>query len=346
MSMDYGFTLKELNSDREKQMVSDFLIEQGLRLEKDVEYTVGVLKGEEIIATGSLSRNVLKSLAVKENYQGEGLTNKIATQLINEAYQRGETHLFIYTKPENRRMFEDLGFYAITEVENYVCLLENQRDGIKTYIENLKRKKRDGHVIGSIVMNCNPFTLGHQYLIEEAAKECDVLHVFIVWEDRSSFPAEVRYELVKAGTKHLENVFLHKGENYIISAATFPSYFLKGEEILRSHTLLDLKIFTEFIVPALNIHRRYVGEEPYCPVTKMYNETMHQVLPEAGIELKMFERKKQDDCCISASMVRKELAAGRWETVRKLVPESTYQYLLTEEGQKITEIIKKSNSRH
>lgn len=335
-----------MNTDREKKIVSSFLMEQGLALEKDVEYTVGVFKATEIIATGSLSRNVLKSLAVKPDYQGEGITNTIVTQLINEAYQLGETHLFIYTKPENRRMFEDLGFYTITEVKDHVCLLENKRNGIKNYVKELQHKKVNGNVIGSIVMNCNPFTLGHQYLIEQAAKECDVLHLFIVWEDRSSFPAETRYELVKAGVKHLENVQLHKGDHYVISAATFPSYFLKGEKVIRSHTLLDLKIFTEFIVPALNIQRRYVGEEPYCPVTKMYNETMQQVLPEAGVELKVFERKKKDDFCISASLVRKELAAGNLATIRQLVPESTYQYLRRKEGQEIIEALKTRNSRH
>lgn len=347
MSTAFELQLRELNSDREKKMVSDFLLEQGLKLDDDVEYTAGIFKDREMIATGSLSGNVLKSLAVKKTYQGEGITNKIVTQLINEAYERGETHLFIYTKPKNSHLFQDLGFYVIAEVKNHVCLLENKRDGIKTFVKNLETKKVDGKIIGSIVMNCNPFTLGHQYLIEKAAGECDVLHIFIVWEDRSSFPAATRYELVKAGTEHLENVILHKGENYVISSATFPGYFLKGEEeILRSQTMLDLKIFTEYIVPALNIHRRYVGEEPYCPVTKIYNESMQELLPEAGLILKVIERKKINDSFISASMVRKGLAEGGPEKIRHLVPESTYQFLLTDEGKKIIEEIKVRSSRH
>ncbi|EFA28598.1 ABC transporter, ATP-binding protein, partial [Haemophilus influenzae HK1212] len=38
---------------------------------------------------------------------------------------------------------------------------------------------------GSIVMNANPFTLGHRYLIEQALQQCDHLHLFIVGEDAS-----------------------------------------------------------------------------------------------------------------------------------------------------------------
>lgn len=53
--------------------------------------------------------------------------------------------------------------------------------------------------IGSIVMNCNPFTLGHRYLVEEASRQSDLLYIFVVEEDKSDFPFEDRFNMVKAG---------------------------------------------------------------------------------------------------------------------------------------------------
>ena len=42
-------------------------------------------------------------------------------------------------------------------------------------------------------------------------------------------PFGVRKQLVQAGTAHLKNVVLHDSGPYIISNATFPSYFLKDD---------------------------------------------------------------------------------------------------------------------
>ena len=196
-------------------------------------------------------------------------------------------------------------------------------------------------------MNGNPFTLGHQYLIERAAAESDVLHLFIVWEDRSSFPAEVRYELVKKGTKHLKNVVLHKGKDYIISNATFPSYFLKEEDdLVKVHALLDLEIFKNYIVPALGINKRFIGEEPYCAVTKTYNDTMKETLPSSGIAVEEIKRLSREDEIISASRVRDLIAREGLESIKNMVPETTYQFLQSQEAEPILEILRKSNSRH
>ncbi len=340
-------TVREMNTEKDLERIRRFLSEEELELEKDAEYTIGVFRKKELIGTGSLSGKVLKSLSVRKDHQGEGITNRIVTELVNEAFYRGETHLFIYTKPEYKALFEDVGFYTIAEIKDHVCLMENMKDGIHGYVRELEKKKEEGSIIGSVVMNCNPFTLGHQYLIETAAKECDVLHIFLLWEDRSSFPSEVRYELVKKGVAHLSNVKVHKGKDYVISSATFPSYFIKGEEnLLRSQTLLDVEIFRKYLAPALGIRRRYVGEEPYCEVTNLYNRSMAEELPKAGIEVRVISRKEWNDVAISASSVRKGLVEGGVEEVRHLVPDSTYEFLLTERGGEIIEKMRKREGRH
>ncbi len=347
MNIDFETTTREMNTVRDRNQVSSFLSEQGLSLAQDVGYTLAVFRKGEMIGTGSLEGRVLKSIAVKKNYQGTGVTNKIVSELVNEAYYRGQRHLFVYTKPENRKFFEDLGFYGVAEVTDRVCLLENQKEGIQGFVRELKREKIKGEIIGSIVMNCNPFTLGHQYLIEKAAKECDGVHVFVLWEERSSFPSNVRYELVKKGVAHLSNVRVHKGRDYVISGATFPSYFIQGDEaVVEAQASLDVTVFKEYIAPALGINRRYVGEEPYCAVTSLYNKTMGKILPKAGIEVRVIPRKKREELAISASMVRKGLAEQGVGSVRSLVPESTYHFLLSGEARGIIEKLGKENRRH
>lgn len=346
MNYDYDLKILEMFTSKDKEKVEKFLETQNLKLGKNIDYTIGVFYKDEIIGTGSLSGKVLKSIAVRCDFQGEAITNKIVSKLVNEAFHRGETHLFVYTKPENKVLFESLGFYSIAEVEK-VCLLENKRDGIKNFTEEIQKKKKEGDIIGSIVMNCNPFTYGHQYLIEKASKECDVVHIFVVWEDKSSFPAEIRYDLIKKGTENLKNVVIHKGRDYIISNATFPNYFIKGEEdVVASQTKLDVEIFKKYIVPALGINRRYIGEEPYCKTTNLYNETMKSLLPEAGVEVIVVERKKLEEKAISASTVREALSKDDGESLKKLVPQTTYDFFQTEEGKKIIEKIKNNNSRH
>lgn len=340
--MDY-YSLDEriISSKNHKEMkaVEEFLNNRGLLLDKDIEYTMAVVEDEKIVATGSLSGRILKCIAVEQKYQGMGMSNRVISHLVNEAYHRGNTHLFIYTKPENATLFRDLGFYKIAEIPSQVILLENKPNGIKNYLEELMKKKRKGDKVASIVVNCNPFTRGHQFLIEKAAKENDILHVFVVWENKSVFPSDVRYRLVEEGTNHLSNIILHKGRDYIISNATFPSYFIKeNKEVVKTHALLDLKIFSTYIAKALGINRRYVGEEPYCELTKTYNGIMKEILPKYGIEVVEVPRLSIEDRGISASLVRKYIEQQELSKIENLVPKTTLDFLFSEEA---TPIIKK-----
>ena len=146
-------------------------------------------------------------------------------------------------------MFLEFGFYEISHTED-ILLMENKRDGIDSFVASLARGQGSQ---GAVVANCNPFTLGHQYLIEQAAKACDTLHLFVLSEDASLFPADVRMELVKKGTAHLPNVLVHPTSDYLISSATFPTYFLKEEQIEKgAGGQLDLVVFGQHFAPALD----------------------------------------------------------------------------------------------
>ncbi|NDL66834.1 [citrate (pro-3S)-lyase] ligase [Clostridiales bacterium F-3ap] len=331
----------------EKEEVLRFLDGQGIGFEEDVEYTMVLEEGEKVVGTGSLNRNVLKCIAVDGEHRSMGLMNRIVGHLIQEAYQRGETHLFVYTKPSNEVLFTQLGFHKIISLHDEVLLLENSGDGFSDYLKALGGCKVEGERIASIVVNCNPFTKGHRHLIEKAAVENDWLHVFVVWEGKSLFPSDVRHALVEEGTKDIRNVTVHRGKDYIISAATFPSYFLKeGQDAVEIHGKLDLCLFAAFIAPALGITRRYVGEEPYCPVTKKYNEIMKEILPAYGIEVCEIPRLSADGDAISASKVRRLIRRDDYMSLWRIVPETTYRFLLSEEGRKIAATIKESQSRH
>ncbi len=76
-------------------------------------------------------------------------------------------------------------------------------------------------------MNCNPFTLGHRYLIETCAEKCDMLIVFVVQEDKSYFLFEDRLSLVQEGCSDLENVCVTGSGEFILSSLTFSEYFCR-----------------------------------------------------------------------------------------------------------------------
>ena len=257
-----------------------------------------------------------------DSLRGEGGAAAIVSRLVNRAFLTGRKKLFLFTKPENEYLFRSLGFYTLAAA-NGAVYMENSRRGLKNYLDSLE--KGTG-VQGAVVANCNPFTLGHRYLMETAAALVDTLHVFVVSDDggdggRYSFPAETRFELVRKGTAHIGNLILHRSGDYIISHSTFPTYFIKNAADAGSvNAELDLVLFGERIAPALGITRRFVGTEPFCPVTNRYNELMKRILPKYGIEVTEIERTGG----ISASAVRAAMERGDIELIRRLVPDTTF----------------------
>ncbi len=255
-----------------------------------------------------------------------------------------------YTEDGNRLIaeklfekFQQLDFFSgHGEVKNTAGALQSPDTGIDYGLDMQSKKELSdykkilkefyhsmfGIKIGSIVMNCNPFTLGHRYLIEQAAANCDHLIIFVVQEDKSIFPFDDRIQLVDDGTADLKNVTVVPSGRFIISSLTFSEYFNKSElqdQVVDSST--DVTLFAREIAPCLNISARYVGEEPYDKVTRQYNDTLRAILPHYGIEFVEIPRKEWGGRPISASRVRELLKDRSFGEIEKIVPPTTLAYL-------------------
>ena len=307
---------------------TELLIKTGLAATETPAETVLVWDGDLLAATGSRRGGLLQFLAVDPACQGMDLTATVVTHLRQSAFADGHRHLFLYTKPTNRFLLQGLFFYPVAQTRQ-VLLMEDRPNGLRQFIESLPRHKGNG-IAGALVMNCDPFTLGHRYVIEHAAKDCGHVYVFVLSEDRGHFPAADRLALVQAGTAHLSNVTVLPSGPYMISAATFPTYFLPNRDTAGAvHCALDVEIFAGHIAPALGVSRRYVGSEPFSAMTAQYNKELALALPERGIQLIEIPRLEQSGTAVSASRVRALLRAGDLAAIEPLVPPTTYEYLKT-----------------
>ena len=341
---EYALTQVSLSDKRMLAQVDALLVENGITLDANLDYICAMVDEENrVIATGSCFGATLRCFAVSQQHQGEGLLNEVVSHLMEYQMARGYTHLFLYTKIKSAKFFQSLGFYEIARVDGTLVFMENRRNGFPSYLSRLEKTARPG-VSGAIVMNANPFTLGHQYLVETAAGRCDTLHLFLLSEDASLVPFGVRKQLVQAGTAHLKNVVLHDSGPYIISNATFPSYFLKDDSaVIQGHAKLDLAIFVR-IARALGVTVRFVGEEPTSQVTGLYNEIMAAQLPENGIDCVILPRKEALGKAISASTVRAALQAGDWQTLSQLVPQTTLDYFRSSEAEPVLRRIRSAEN--
>lgn len=306
---------------REQRMYTELLAECGLRDEGDAD-VIALMTDDDgnLTACGALAGHTVKQLAVSPDSEGQGEMAAVLTALISEASDRGTNRLFLCTKPQNLSMFRSLGFHVVTETEDAV-LLENRRDGLESFLESIPRYEG---LCGCAVCNCDPFTLGHRHLIEYAAQRCDNLYVFAVSEKGSTYSPEERLEMIKKGTADIENCHVFESDMYLISRATFPAYFIRDEEHAESvKSDLDLELFCSRIAPALGISIRFAGEEPFSPVTRAYNERMKELLPAHGIEFREIPRLGG----ISAGKVRSLMEEGDAETVKDMVPESSYEVM-------------------
>ena len=324
------------------KQVDALLLQEGISRDGNLDYTCGIFDDDyRLVATGSCFGSTLRCFAVDKRRQGEGLLNQVVTHLMEVQAARGRFHLFVYTKCRSAGFFKDLGFSEIAQVEGTLSFLENRRNGFKDFCNRLEKQRREGKS-AAIVMNANPFTLGHRYLVEKCAAENDTVHLFILSEDASLVPFSVRKRLVQEGVADLKNVICHESGPYMISAATFPSYFLRDEEaVILGHARLDLALFGS-IAKSLNISARYVGEEPTSVVTGLYNQVMAQELPKQGIGCVIVPRRHQGGAAISASTVRALIHGGRMEQIKGLVPESTWAFFSSPEAEPVIRAIRES----
>ena len=285
------------------EKAKDLLEVCGLSIPVGIDYTAGVYNDNgKLVATGSLKEDMIQGIAVDPAFQGEDLTAKVFTHLIQVTDRES---LYLFTKPDKVQQFVGLGMRHVATARPYAGLLEWGKEGVKEFQEHIAQFA--GGQASCLVMNCNPFTLGHRYLIEKAASESSRVFVFVVEENASLFSFEDRLNMVRMGTADLENVVVLGGGRYMISDVTFPSYFTKEEDFAKAHTAMDAEIFASCIAPVLNVNRRYVGTEPNSAVTAVYNEALKKRLPRAGVEVVEVDRLEVGGEVVSASKVRELL---------------------------------------
>ena len=344
-----------LNSVRRR--VEAFLAANGLRLAPLDRYVVVTRDedGDEILAGGGLDGNVIKCVAVSESARSEGLMNILVSRLIAIASEEGRESVKAFTKPENEGIFKSLGFALIASSPNAI-LMENGRGGLpeyRKYLESLARPGRNG----AIVMNANPFTKGHRYLVEQAASLVDNLYVIVVREDRSRFPYAERKAMIDAGCAGLDNVIVCEGSDYAISAATFPTYFLKKlDDATDTQIALDLDLFVNHIAKPLGVTVRFAGSEPEDALTRRYNELMAEILPGTSvavvrqahqpdpelvkgsalrqarrpIDFVEIPRLEQKGKPLSATSLRRALDKGGFKEAMEYIPVSSIPYLVAD----------------
>lgn len=328
-----------LNSVRRR--VEAFLSANGLRLAQLDRYVVVTRDedGNEILAGGGLDGNVIKCVAVSEAARSEGLMNILVSRLIVIAREEGRDSVKAFTKPENEGIFKSLGFALIASSPNAI-LMENGRGGLPEYRKYLASLARPGRN-GAIVMNANPFTKGHRYLVEQAASQVDNLYVIVVKEDRSRFPYVERKAMIEAGCAGLDNVVVCEGSDYAISAATFPTYFLKKlDDATDTQIALDLDLFVNHIARPLGVTVRFAGSEPEDALTRRYNELMAEILPGTSvavvrqarrpIDFVEIPRLEQNGNPISATSLRRALDKGNLKEAMEYIPKSTVPYLVAD----------------
>ena len=344
-----------LNSVRRR--IEAFLSANGLRLAQLDRYVV-VTRDEdadEILAGGGLDGNVIKCVAVSESARSEGLMNILVSRLIAIAREEGRESVKAFTKPENEGIFKSLGFTLLASSPKAI-LMENGSGGLpeyRKYLESLARPGRNG----AIVMNANPFTKGHRYLVEQAASLVDNLYVIVVKEDRSRFPYVERKAMIDAGCAGLDNVVVCEGSDYAISAATFPTYFLKKlDDATDTQIALDLDLFVNHIAKPLGVTVRFAGSEPEDALTRRYNELMAEILPGTSvavvrqdhqpdpelvkwsalrqarrpIDFVEIPRLEQNGNPISATSLRRALDKGNLKEAMEYIPKSTVPYLVAD----------------
>jgi [citrate (pro-3S)-lyase] ligase len=335
MTVEFEFEVVDPATDAQRAAEVRWLLAScELNTDPDIEVFVAAYHGRRLVACSGLATNVIKCVAIDPEYRGESLSLQLMSEIVSLGAERGQFHLFLYSRPCNAPFFLGCGFHPLVEVPDSIVLLENTPVGIAGYCARLRQTCQPGSRIGCIVMNANPFTTGHQYLVRRALEACDWLHVFVVHEDASQFRYADRYRLVSRGLSDMDRLTIHHGSDYMISKATFPGYFLKDKGIVNHcRTAIDLLLFRQYIAPSLGITHRFVGTEPFCEVTHLYNEEMKRWLgsgdvPGVPVEVVEVTRDMKAGIPVSASAVRRLLAKGDFSRIRPLVPETTYQFLL------------------
>ena len=318
---------REALLDSEIELVRQFLASQDLTLDKNLDTTLYLSENSKIIGTISKSKSVIKCVAVDDSYKGENLTGMLLNKIVEKMNLENIYSYQLFTKPKYEQLFKSLGFNLIAKGTDAIILEKGIYD-IYSTIENMKKDivNNLGPInptsnIGAIVMNANPFTLGHQYLIEEASKRHDKVIVFLLSEDLSEFSFEERMSLAYLGTSRFENVYIVPSSIYMVSNLTFPQYFIKDESKKNMAAAeLDAIIFKDYFMKFLYIKKRYVGSETKDYMVQ-YNNILKSILKDDLVEIKRIENNEN---VVSASLVRSLLKDNKIDEALKYLPHESH----------------------
>lgn len=313
-----------------RQKAEEFLSSQGLRMEK-LDHFYGIFDTDDrLVGGGGIKGSVIKCIALSEKTRGESLSNTLVSCIREAAAAEGIYDLTLFTKPENEEIFRSLAFNVIGRAQRAILMESNPR-GIKRYTDSLRKiaAPYSCERNGVIVMNCNPLTRGHLYLIEQAASRCGHLFIMPVKDGPTEFSYDERLQALRQAATRFDNVSVCLGSIYTISQATFPTYFLKNlDDAAPTQMELDLDIFARHIAPALGVGIRFVGSEPTDALTGTYNESMHRLLPQRGIEVMEIQRLEQYNIPISASRARRYIKEGKARKALEIVAQESIPAVL------------------
>lgn len=322
-----------LSSPYFRKQAYAFLERAGLQPPARLDSMAGIYDEEEerLLACCGLDGSTVKCLAVAPEARRLNLAARLVAYQTDRACRMGHDNVTVFTKPANEELFRQMGFSLVGRAAGAI-MLESDPRALPRYAAYLRSLRRPGKC-GAVVMNGNPLTRGHLYLIEEARRRADHLYVILVADNPLTFFSYAdRREMLARTVCGMENVTLVEGSIYSVSAATFPSYFIKTKtQATEAHIALDLDIFGRHLAPALGATLRFVGEEPLDPLTAAYNAGMHRLLPGYGVEVVEIPRCRvsgMDSPFICATRVRESLAAGRSAEALRLGTPAAAPYLL------------------
>lgn len=315
--------IKEAFLQEEFNRVEQFLKKFSLKLDSNLTKTL-YLENEnnDIIGTISCQDYIIKDLAVDSNYQNENISSLLINEILNHFRINNIHNYQVFTKPEYKNIFLSFGFKMIVETDKVIMLeggvyfIDDKINEIKNTLNNRFGYIDNNSDLAAIVINGNPITNGHMYLIEEASKLHKMVVLFVVEEDKSEFTFQERFSMAYLSTIRLGNVCVIPSSKYIVSSLTFPSYFLDENEVQEQYSKVDALIFKNYFMKQLFIKKRYVGSESKSKMIT-YNQTLSEILAE---QIVIVNRLLEDGEVISASKVRYLLKNNFIDEALKYVP--------------------------
>ena len=186
-----------------------------------------------------------------------GSSSAPSTELARRAFAAGHDALFVFTKPECVTSFEAMNFSLLAS-DGRAALLEHGR-GLERYLEANRGAVREG-ANGAVVVNCNPFTLGHRHLVEEAARAVEMpcsWSARIARRSRSTCACGSCAKDARSPERPRPRHVALRGERGDARGTSW-----KRGDAAAIQLELDLLLFAQRIAPFFHVRRRFFGTEP------------------------------------------------------------------------------------